>query len=262
MFSGGRATTEVFRSGSTREAALEIAGVSLPLLLALVNKSFVRQRVGQRFSQHPLLLEFAREKAQGRPREFAGTEDRHSRYFLAMLSTLEEALVGSGQLGALELLDAELANLRRAWSWEVAQADGNLLRKAAKPLGDYYSMRGRFREGLELFSEAVLALEASPLSFDREPSCLLVNQAHFFHKLGDYSHVRDAATRSLALGQAQAQTLEEAHALEMLGKVERTKGNLTESRGYFEQVLYLEARILLGYAHLLLDEADFTVPAR
>ncbi len=227
----------VFQSGFTQEAARDVAEVSLPLLLSLINKSFVGQRVsGGKFSQHPLLLQFAREKAQGRPEELARTETRHSRFFLEALATLQKALNSSGQLGALQQIDIVLEDMRRAWSRAVTRGDAECLYKAARPLRHYHSMRGRFQEGLELLGEAIAALEASPSPFDRELGGLLAHQAHFFHKLGDYPRAQDAATRSL-FGQGRAQGVEKSYALEVLGKVERTEGNITKAQAYFEQAL-------------------------
>ena len=232
----------VFQSGFTQEAARDVAEVSLPLLLALVNKSFVRQHVARRFSQHPLLLQFAREKAQGRPEELARTETRHSCFFLEASATLQKALNSSGQLGALQQIDIALEDIHRAWARAVTRGDAERLYKAARPLRHYHSMRGRFQEGLELFSKAIAALEASHSSFGHRLGGLLAHQAHFFHKLGDYPRAQDAATRSL-FGQGRAQGVEKSYALEVLGKVERTEGNITKAQAYFEQALSLSQHL-------------------
>ena len=64
----------VFRGGFTRVAAQAVARATLPQLMALVDRSFLRLDADQRFRRHPLLLQFA-QRAVGRA---AGRNDAHT----------------------------------------------------------------------------------------------------------------------------------------------------------------------------------------
>jgi len=57
-----------FRGGFTREAASQVAGASLPVLSALINKSMVEHTKDRRFDLHELVWQYARERlaASGR----------------------------------------------------------------------------------------------------------------------------------------------------------------------------------------------------
>src|SRR5690606_41255334 len=51
-----------FAGGFTREAAARVAGASLPVLAALVDKSLVSVMPGGRYETHPLVRQYAREE--------------------------------------------------------------------------------------------------------------------------------------------------------------------------------------------------------
>ncbi|MBW7886598.1 MAG: AAA family ATPase, partial [Caldilineaceae bacterium] len=115
----------VFRGDFSREAAEQVAGATLPMLLSLVDKSLVRLREGGRYGLHQLVHQFAREKLMeqsyggaGRPED--GMEATHRRYAEHFLSLAEAALAamrGTDPVGSLDQLRAEHDNLRGALSW-------------------------------------------------------------------------------------------------------------------------------------------------
>ena len=58
------AALSVFRGGFSREAAVQVTGVSLPVLVSLVDKSLVRHTQTGRYDVHELLRQFASEKLE------------------------------------------------------------------------------------------------------------------------------------------------------------------------------------------------------
>jgi predicted ATPase/DNA-binding SARP family transcriptional activator/Tfp pilus assembly protein PilF len=149
----------VFRGGFGLDAAEEVAGASLPLLAALIDKSLVRRERSGRFGVHEVLHQFAAEKLGGAPGEETETRDRHSACLAGFLQDREGALKGAGQIKALEEIGADLQNVRTAWRWLVAQGKVTEISRAATSLWMFYEMRSLFEEGEQSFARAVAMLE-------------------------------------------------------------------------------------------------------
>ncbi len=150
----------VFRGGFQRDAAVHVAGATLPLLSALIDKSLVRRERPGWYDVHEVLHRYALEKLGQLPSEEIEAHDRHSAYFTSFLQHRERALKGASQIEALEEIVANLPNVRTAWRWAVAQGKVAKFRNAATSLWLFYEMRGLFEEGEEAFAQAVAMLEA------------------------------------------------------------------------------------------------------
>ena len=72
----------VFQGGFSKEAARSIAQITLPILLTLVNKSFLWRDYNGRFSQHPLMFQFTQQKAKDFEEEKTQTEEAYGHYYL------------------------------------------------------------------------------------------------------------------------------------------------------------------------------------
>ena len=90
----------VFHGGFTREAAAEVAGGSLPVLMSLLDKSLL-QVEGGRYENHPLLRRYAGEKLSEQPQVQEDAETRHGQYYLRYLDGC------NGQEDVLGKLDLE-----------------------------------------------------------------------------------------------------------------------------------------------------------
>lgn len=112
----------IFRGGFTREAAGQVAGATLPLLSALVDKSLIHRAGAERFDLHELLRQFAREQLL-QSDFFESTCDQHLEYFLAFAENAVAKLQGSEQLGWLDRLEHEHDNLRAALEWSLRPKD-------------------------------------------------------------------------------------------------------------------------------------------
>ncbi|HOU15973.1 MAG TPA: tetratricopeptide repeat protein, partial [Anaerolineae bacterium] len=154
----------VFRGGFTRAAAKAVAGASLPLLAALVDKSMLYRAAPDRYDILHVLRQYAEEQLAANPDLNDAIRDRHSAYYLDWLHRLEPVLKGPGkdvafgQLAALEAIDTERENIHAAWTWAVAHGEFNRLHAATLSLGMFCDIRSRFREGQKLFGEASAAL--------------------------------------------------------------------------------------------------------
>ncbi|MCU0522220.1 MAG: tetratricopeptide repeat protein [Anaerolineae bacterium] len=168
----------VFRAGFTREAAQAVADSSLPALLALMDKSLLRRGVEQdptsvrtssgRYDILEVLRQYAEEQLHAIPGELETVRDRHAVYYLDLVHRTEALLKGpllppnpTEQRIALDTLQWDIDNIRRAWDWAADTGMFEDIARAALGLAIFCEMRSRFREGEALFRRAADALQAS-----------------------------------------------------------------------------------------------------
>jgi predicted ATPase len=144
-----------FRGGFSLQAAREAASITLPVLLALMNKSFLRRSGDGRFSRHPLVWQYARERSEAHPDELQASRDRHAAYFLAFLAARHEAYQHADGARMMLEIDAELENVTAAWQWACERELRAALRSAAASLGRYCWAWGRYDLQDELFPRAL-----------------------------------------------------------------------------------------------------------
>jgi predicted ATPase len=149
----------IFRGGFTHQAAAAVAGASLPLLSALIDKSLLRSDETGRFSVHELLRQYAQEQLERDAEDVHHTCDLHSAYYASFLEARAEAITRAMQQRILREVAAELHNIRAAWSWAVRQLHVGYIQRAAYTLYQFIDFRGPYREGEELFEQAIAALE-------------------------------------------------------------------------------------------------------
>ena len=145
----------IFKGGFTKKAAREVAGVDFPQLSALLEKSLVYRRKDGRYNLHDILNQFAAEKLAANPLEQNKLRDTHRKYYLDLLMRSTDELVGASQIGALQRLPVESANVRAAWYRTVAQGSLDELERITLRLMVYYILRGLHREGAETFRPAL-----------------------------------------------------------------------------------------------------------
>ena len=130
------ATLSVFRGGFSRDAAEQIAGANLRVLLSLVNQSLLQRRPDGRFTIHELLRQFAatqrRESLRSEEAELA-----HTRYFSRLVKTELDRLQDYVPVHLPERLAGDAENLYRAWFYAI---DHGLAEEAADLAGGLYAL--------------------------------------------------------------------------------------------------------------------------
>jgi predicted ATPase len=129
----GFASLAVFDGGFTRQAAQEVAGVSILLLAALADKSFLRRTAPGRYEIHPVLKQYGQEKLAARPALLQEARQLQAEFYSEWLCQMGEKLKGAQQLEALTALRADARNLRVALEWLVQQRDYDRI-EAALPV--------------------------------------------------------------------------------------------------------------------------------
>ena len=197
----------VFQGGFNRETTERVAQLSLPLLLSLSNKSFLRRDDTGRFTQHPLMWQFAREKADS-DSEFDAVKESHASYFATFLKAREEGHERLHAKTVRQEITLELPNILEAWHWIVENGREDFLEQALWSLREYYRGESRFYEGEALFSEAQKRLSKNSLMRAR----LLHTLGLFNNLIGTYDRGANLIQESLELSKKHGSLWDEAHA--------------------------------------------------
>ena len=257
----------VFRGRFSREAAQAVADVSLPGLLALVDKSLVRKRdkdgAVATFKLHELLRQYAGEKLTQYPDREKEAHDRHGRYYAQFLQQRENILLQSGQKAALAEISAELDNVRAAWNWLLHQKRQDLIDQALAGMYLFYWARSWLHEGRTAFQNAAAVVQDDDALLAR----ILWRQAEFAAWLSQFDEAQTLLTRALDILRAIDCPKELAMALEANGRLHYWQGNYAKARRQIEESLAIfreigdpqgQAQALNSLANILCEElADF-----
>jgi predicted ATPase/DNA-binding CsgD family transcriptional regulator/tetratricopeptide (TPR) repeat protein len=151
----------IFRGGFTLVAAEEIAGVTLPLLLALVDKCWLKRGDEGRFSLHELLRQYGMEALAAEPERFAEIRRRHSRYYCGWLAARETEIVGTTQEAVLAEMEHDMGNILAACREAARAGESESLYPALNTLGRYYRWRGRYLTGDRVFRRLLEEVESA-----------------------------------------------------------------------------------------------------
>jgi predicted ATPase/DNA-binding CsgD family transcriptional regulator/transcriptional regulator with XRE-family HTH domain len=171
------ARLSVFHGGCRREAAEAVAGATLPVLIALIDKSLLRRTAAGRYELHELLRQFAQAKLDSSPEDGRDARERHCAYFIAWLQARSSALKSPQQYLVVAEIVADIDNIRAARQhaidrrlvesiWQMEQANVLLW---------FYELRSWYQESEEVCRRTVEVLRALPLTTPREQA-LLANQ--------------------------------------------------------------------------------------
>lgn len=147
----------VFRGGCDRAAADEVAGAGLPVLSRLVDGGLVQRTQGGRYDLHELLRQFLREKV-AEDGLIDDLRNAHCEYYFQQLQEQESAIFGVMPKKAIDILKAELDNLRQAWNWAIDEANWALINSVIEPFSALHDFTGLLQEAAHLFTGAVKKL--------------------------------------------------------------------------------------------------------
>jgi predicted ATPase len=226
----------VFRGGMPREAAEQVAGATLPLLLALTDKSLLRRTPSGRYQMLEAVRDYAYEKLAEEPDVAAETESRHASFFINLLLQYGSALTGGRQREALAILGMERANGRKALKRVMAVGDVELSHQVLDALFHLYEIRGWMQEGFDLFSQFVEALRMVPPSRLQvlTHAMALCRRGWFAYRLGRHQEAEEDMRRSLAIFQEWDEPAQVAIAFYNLGVLTYQLGDYVEA----EQLLH------------------------
>jgi predicted ATPase/DNA-binding CsgD family transcriptional regulator len=161
----------VFRGGFTREAAEQVAGASLDVLAALVDRSLLWLSPLQRYSMHELLRLYTAEQLE-RSGQTEATQQAHSLYFMELLHQQEAEILGGSQHAFVP----EKENLAIAWQRAVTAGHYQHVLNAARSLEFLYTNQGWSAECVTMLRWTVDQL--------REPNPVGTRGVAYGHLLG------------------------------------------------------------------------------
>jgi predicted ATPase/DNA-binding SARP family transcriptional activator len=181
----------VFRGGFRREAGEAVAGASLPLLSALVDRSWVQHSPSDRYEMHELVRQYSAavlraemleaEAGRGGRTENERVRDRHSRYYGEFLEEKQEPLRGGAQAEAFRDIVDEVANVWAAWAWALERRDVDTIGRFVDTLAYAGRVRRWYHETTQAFDDVAevlrrqLEVSAAGLGrVDREQTALVL----------------------------------------------------------------------------------------
>lgn len=231
----------VFRGGFSRAAAQQVAKASLPQLMSLVDRSFLRLDEDQRFRRHPLLLQFAQEQLATQPDEQTQAEAAHARFFAEFMQTHSPDLGGSAAPKAVAAIGADLENIRSAWQWGLEKMDTAVLDKLVTGIGRFLADRSRFLEGTAFYESSLNVVNAQSATADLEPiiAKIQVELGRFWHENGRFVEAEAILIKADSLSRQYSMTKTRIACLRQLGIVTGDQGNREAARRYAEEALQL-----------------------
>jgi predicted ATPase len=262
----------VFSGGATAQAVqavVDAAQPALPALQALVEASLAgpQEVAGEtRFTLLEILREFALEQLTG-SQALAAAQQRHAEHFTALVEHARPALSGPDQRRWFDRLDTELANLRAALRWCLAQAPELGLRLAAA-LDEYWNVRGRVAEGRRWLA-ALLALEV-PVAQPARAEALRV-AGWLAIRQGDPQAARALAEQSRGLFRQLGDDRGVSGSLNVLGEAAILQSDFASAQTLLEESLalvrgapdaYAATGALKGLAEVAQRRGDYATARR
>lgn len=245
----------IFRGSFSREAAQRVAEASLPLLLALTDKSLIRRTAAGRYEMLETLRQYAAEHLDEAPVVRSETRDRYGAYYTGLLHRYEEDLRGGRQKEALAALEADNENVREAWCHAVQAGLEEDVSRGLRGLFYFYEIRGRLQEGLELFNQALELFTEETLSPERAilRDTILLRRGWFSYRLGRFEEAQRDLEQSLTLFRRLDVPGERAFALHNLGILTYQLGRYKEAQAHLEESLVIRRELndLFGVARSL-----------
>lgn len=129
----------VFRGGFTRQAAEYVAGTTRQILSALADRSLLCLDTNGRYNIHELLRQYGEEHLKAASQVHEQTCDLHRVYYMESLAECGKMIVFLGQQKeALQRMESELENMRRAWRRAVQQGQFDEMTCAVEGLWGFY----------------------------------------------------------------------------------------------------------------------------
>lgn len=239
----------IFRGGFRAEAAQKVAGASMFLLSALVDRSCLRKTSDGRYELHELLRQYAAEKLDQAPGEKEKALARHCRYYVAFMLDREKSLVGPEQGKAQAEIQAEMENVRLAWRWMMAQGKELQIARSMHRLARFYNVLGivllaqaRFAEAIEVATALRVSAEAVGDAVEQAFAWILL--AGIQDRQGDYRAMLESAERAEGIARAAGAQVELIQALLRKGWAFFRLGHVNMALLLAEQALSLSTGLV------------------
>lgn len=247
----------IFRGGFDRAAAQAVAGVSLPGLAALVDKSLVRviteENTATRYDLHELLRRYLLDKLE-MAGELPAIEAQRLRYYCDFAEQQAPTLLRGDTRLRLAAMEPEQGNLRAALEWALTQGHdptGGVY--LAARLGRHWYHTEQWREGRDWLRKAAPYAMDDPLA----EALIHTNLAELCHSLSEHREADASFERAIARWRQLDRPQELAWTLVQAGALANTTGRFANAAAYFEEALayYRQAQNEVRIAVILCHSA-------
>jgi predicted ATPase/DNA-binding SARP family transcriptional activator len=159
----------VFVGSFSRDAAQQVSGVSLRILLGLANKSWMQQTDGGRFQLHELMRQYGEERLKADKQVWRDAMNRHARYFAGFVTDQSLRMRSPEQMAGVRALAKEFdGNIKKAWDWLVSEQCWNdLIETMILGLFQFSMISWQTNELIPWFKAARLSLASASTYEDR-----------------------------------------------------------------------------------------------
>lgn len=230
----------LFRGGFEREVGQQVAGATLPVLSALLDKSLLRRNMARRYHLHELVRQYAQDQLRAAGMR-AQAYDQYLAYFAALAVEAESQLEGREQVAWLERLEQEHDNLRAALDWAFAEPGepGGRIEtglRLTSALYRFWQGRGHLLEGCAWLERGLHYGEASAAKVRAKALNML---GWLINQQGDHNRAAKLLDESVALYRPLDDLKGLAHALDSRGDVAWLLGDFEQAKAYYQESLAL-----------------------
>jgi predicted ATPase/DNA-binding SARP family transcriptional activator len=242
----------VFRGGFSRGAAEQVAGASLPVLSALVNRTLGRRNAAGRYELHELVRQYCAGHLAADPLTQAAVQKRHCDYFLSLAEAGGAKRRQVDQKEWLQRLEAEPDNLRAALGWALKQGEIELALRLCGAMGLPWVVHGHVKEGRRWVAEALAYQGPAPLPL-RVKALKAAGRMAFEQR--DLAAAQAFYEEGLALSQEAGDLSEAASLLNSLGNVAWARDDPGRAGELYDQALTVRRQLNdeRGIANVLND---------
>ena len=219
------ASLSVLEGSFDWKIAFDALGTPLDAFAALEQKGLIDLTFERRFSVHPLIRSYAREKLLSDPEFAAAMAGRHRAYFLNLVCSGMRQMPKFGQARIVEELQAEIADIRAAWLDALQAGDESAVVEAIEPLCYFLNLASMLRDGVALFNDLSAMNAAIALHFRSVQASFLVQQGEM---------ARAVTLGEEVLNDASASPLALAHAHTAIGNVAHLRGNFVAALHHYD----------------------------
>ena len=227
----------VLKGGFRREAAADLVGATIPVLVSLVEKSLLRVDASGRYDRHPLLYTYISEKL-GDDRRLE-LRRRHAEHFLVFAEELNLKLKQPQDALPLNLLEREHENLRVALDWSLQHAPETALQLAGA-LGRFWEIHGYINEGCTYLQAALVPQQEVPVTTRARALSALGTLVLL---KGDIAQARLVLEEGLRLRQDAGDEAGVAEILNRLGHIAIQKAEYTEAENLYAKSLTIHRHL-------------------
>lgn len=227
----------VFVDGFSREAASLVADATIPLLSSLQEKSWLRVTDKGRYTRHPLIYQFTKEKFSDQEVRNEVCE-KHAKYYAEFMTHRWQEEYGPHHKEIIDAIEVELDNVRAAWPYLLSNIRIEQIDQVRKGLWRYYRYRGSGQAAIDMLIQAVPVLEGKPGQAQMVLTGVLNDLAQDHLRIGKLRQAKALAEQSLVL--SRTHDFPTVRPLSTLGAIASDLGDYAEAKHYYEEALAIE----------------------